>query len=216
MKWKVDLHIHTSFSEDALCTPAQVVELSLARGLSRIAITDHNTIAGALEARKIAPELVIIGEEVRTKRGELLALFISEEIPPKLDPLETIRRIKEQGGIVGIPHPFDQIRREAMGPYALEIIKQVDFLEGFNARTLFSSDNTRAMKLAMELGLPVSAGSDAHTPWEIGKVWVEMDPFSGEREFLEALKGGRIKGRRSPLWVHLFSTLAKIARKWRI
>lgn len=216
MKWKVDLHIHTSFSEDALCTPAQVVELSLARGLSRIAITDHNTIAGALEARKIAPELVIIGEEVRTKRGELLALFISEEIPPKLDPLETIRRIKEQGGIVGIPHPFDQIRREAMGPYALEIIKQVDFLEGFNARTLFSSDNTRAMKLAMELGLPASAGSDAHTPWEIGKVWVEMDPFSGEREFLEALKGGRIKGRRSPLWVHLFSTLAKIARKWRI
>lgn len=216
MKWKVDLHIHTSFSEDALCTPAQVVELSLARGLSRIAITDHNTIAGALEARKIAPELVIIGEEVRTKRGELLALFISEEIPPKLDPLETIRRIKEQGGIVGIPHPFDQIRREAMGPYALEIIKQVDFLEGFNARTLFSSDNTRAMKLAMELGLPVSAGSDAHTPWEIGKVWVEMDPFGGEREFLEALKGGRIKGRRSPLWVHLFSTLAKIARKWRI
>lgn len=216
MKWKVDLHIHTSFSEDALCTPAQVVELSLARGLSRIAITDHNTIAGALEARKIAPELVIIGEEVRTKRGELLALFISEEIPPKLDPLETIRRIKEQGGIVGIPHPFDQIRREAMGPYALEIIKQVDFLEGFNARTLFSSDNTRAMKLATELGLPASAGSDAHTPWEIGKVWVEMDPFSGEREFLEALKGGMIKGRRSPLWVHLFSTLAKIARKWRI
>lgn len=214
MKWKVDLHVHTSFSEDALCTPAQVVELSRAKGLSKIAITDHNTIAGALEAGKIAPELVIIGEEVRTKRGELLALFISEEIPPNLDPLETIRLIKEQGGIVGIPHPLDQIRREAMGPYALEIIKQVDFIEGFNARTIFPSDNARAMKIAMEMGIPVSAGSDAHTPWEIGKVWVEMDPFSGEREFLEALKRGKINGRRSPLWVHLFSTLARLRRKW--
>ncbi len=212
MKWKVDLHLHTSFSYDGLCSPARVVELSRARGLSKIAVTDHNTVAGALEARKLAPELVIVGEEVRTRRGELLALFIEEEIPPDLDPLETIRLIREQGGIVGIPHPFDRIRREAMGPYALEIIEEVDFIEGFNARTVLQADNAEAMRIAAERGIPASAGSDAHTPWEIGTAWVEMDPFGGEKEFLEALRRGRIGGRKSPLWVHVFSTLAKLRR----
>jgi predicted metal-dependent phosphoesterase TrpH len=210
MRWKVDLHLHTRFSDDGLCSPAQVVKISRAKGLSKVAITDHNSIAGALEASKLAPDLVIIGEEIRTKQGELLALFLKEEIPPGLDPLETIERIREQGGIVGIPHPFDRIRREAMGLYSLEILEEVDFLEGFNARTILPQDNAKALKLASERGIPVSAGSDAHTPWEIGKAWVEMEPFSGEREFLESLKSGKICGQRSPLWVHIFSTLAKL------
>ncbi len=215
MRWKIDLHVHTFFSPDGLCSPAKVVELSRARGLSKVAITDHNTIAGALEAREIAPELVIVGEEVRTGRGELLALFIEEEIPPGLDPLEAIRRIREQGGIVGIPHPFDRIRQEAMGPHALEIIGEVDFIEGFNARTILQADNLRALRIAAEKGIPASAGSDAHTPWEIGAAWVDVEPFGGEKDFLEKLKRGRIEGRRSPPWVHIFSTLAKFRRLWR-
>ncbi|MCS7285584.1 MAG: PHP domain-containing protein [Anaerolineae bacterium] len=209
MKWKIDLHLHTYYSKDGLCSPARVVELSQARGLAKIAITDHNSIVGALEAKKIAPEFVIVGEEVKTKKGELLALFIEEEIPPGLDPLETIRRIREQGGIVGIPHPFDRLRREAMGHYALEIIGEVDFLEGFNARTIFTADDAKAFQVALERGIPVSGGSDAHTPWEIGMAWVEVEPFRGEKELLEVLRKGRITGRRSPLWVHIFSTLAK-------
>ncbi len=212
MKWKVDLHLHTFFSYDGLCSPTQVVELSRAKGLSKVAITDHNTIAGALEAKRLAPELIIIGEEIRTNRGELLALFIEEEIPPGLDPLETVRRIREQGGIVGIPHPFDRIRREAMGSYTLEIMEEVDFIEGFNARTILRADNAEALRVAAERNIPVSAGSDAHTPWEIGMAWVEIEPFGGEREFLEVLKRGKIGGQKSPLWVHFFSALAKLKR----
>ena len=158
----------------------------------------------------MAPEMIIVGEEVRTTQGELLALFIEEEIPPGLSPRETIERIKAQGGLVGVSHPFDRIRREAMREYVREIAEELDFVEVFNARTILSSDDERAMELAQEWGIPASAGSDAHTPWEIGRAYVELAPFNDKEGFLNALLKGRIRGRRSPLWVHFFSTWAKL------
>jgi len=210
MLWKADLHVHTFCSPDSSSSFEDILEYCRRRGLSKIAITDHNTIAGAMALREMAPELVIVGEEVRTTQGELLALFIEEEIPPGLSPLETIQRIKDQGGLVGVSHPFDRLRREAMGEYVREIAEELDFIEVFNARTILSSDDEKAIELAQEWGLPASAGSDAHTPWEIGRVYVELTPFNGKEEFLNALLKGRIRGHRSPLWVHFLSTWAKL------
>ena len=215
MLWKVDLHIHTFYSPDAMSSPQAIIEACREKGLDKIAITDHNTIAGALAVRELAPELVIIGEEVKTRRGELLALFIEEEIPPGLAPEETIELIKTQGGLVGISHPFDRVRREAMGNYTWELLDELDFIEAFNARTIFSADDERALELARERGIPASAGSDAHIPWEVGKAYVEMPPFNGKEDFLPALLRGRIRGQRSPVWVHLLSTWAKLRKLFR-
>lgn len=210
MLWKVDLHVHTCCSPDSLSSFEAVLEACRRQGLHKIAVTDHNTIAGALTLREMAPERIIVGEEVRTTQGELLALFIEEEIPPGLSPRETIERIKAQGGLVGVSHPFDRIRREAMGEYVRDIAEALDFIEVFNARTLLSSDDERALELAQEWGIPASAGSDAHIPWEIGRAYVELAPFNDKEEFLNALLKGRIRGHRSPLWVHFFSTWAKL------
>lgn len=212
--WRVDLHLHTHYSRDCAVSPRRLVEVARERGLSRIAVTDHNRIAGALEAHALAPDFVIVGEEIKTDSGELLAYFIREEIPAGLSPEETIRRIREQGGIVGVSHPLDQLRREAMGrDVLLRILPHVDCLEVFNARVVWPSDNARALAFAGEHGLPGAAGSDAHSVYEVGRAYVEVPPFGGPQEFLEALKQGRAVGRLSTPLVHLISTVNKLRRR---
>lgn len=214
---KVDLHLHTLYSRDCLTSLKIIISLCRRRGLGMLAITDHNTIAGALALREIAPFPVIVGEEIKTSRGEMLAYFLKEEIPPGLSPEETIARIREQGGMVSISHPFDRLRQESMEEEALmEIIDQVDALEVFNARTIFPEDNNRAEKLALERGLLRTAGSDAHTPFEIGRAWVEMPPFDPEdkESFLVALAQGKVGGRLSPPWVHFVTSLVKLYKKF--
>lgn len=212
--WRVDLHLHTHYSRDCAVSPQRLIQTARERGLSRIAVTDHNRIAGALEAQAIAPDFVIVGEEIKTDSGELLAYFIREEIPAGLSPEETIRRIREQGGIVGVSHPLDQLRREAMGrDVLLQILPQVDCLEVFNARVVWPSDNARARAFAREHGLAGTAGSDAHSVYEVGRAYLEMPPFAGPGEFLEALKQGEARGRLSTPLVHLISTFNKLRRR---
>jgi len=211
--WRVDLHIHTHYSGDCAVSPRRVIEVAQKRGLGRIAITDHNSILGASEAKSIAPDFVIVGEEVKTESGELLAYFIQEQIPPGLSLEETIRRIREQGGIVGVSHPLDQLRREAVGAEALRrILPSVDCIEVFNARVIFPSDNARAQALAEEFGIPGTAGSDAHSAHEIGRACVEMRAFQTPSEFLEALRNGRVVGRLSSPLIHIISTVNKLRR----
>jgi len=184
------------------------------RGLDGVAITDHNTIAGALALKEIAPFLVIVGEEVDTTRGEILGLFLEEEVPRGLTPEEAMARIREQGGLVGVSHPLDRLRRSAMGQAALlDIVNELDFLEGFNSRVTFPSDNRKAQALAQSKGLPFTAGSDAHTAYEIGRAYVEMPNFDGQEGFLEALKEGQIFGRLTPLWIHIVTTWTKLQRR---
>jgi predicted metal-dependent phosphoesterase TrpH len=193
---------------------AQVIEAAKRRGLDRIAVTDHNRVEGALRLRDIAPELVIVGEEIRTTEGELLCFFLQQEVPGGLSPEETIARVRDQGGVVGISHPMDQVRREAMGLRTLTRIRdQLDCVEVFNARSLLPSHNRRVAAWAAGLGLPGTAGSDAHHPIEIGRAYVEMPPFSSGDDFLEKLAVGQIQGRLSPLWVHFLSTWAKIHQR---
>lgn len=210
---KVDLHLHSSYSRDCLTSLETIIVACRRRGLGAIAVTDHNTIAGALALREIAPFPVIVGEEINTSRGEMLAYFLEEEIPPGLSPQETIACIREQGGVVGVSHPFDRLRQEAMREEALmEIIDQVDALEVFNSRIFFPDDNLQAEKLAYERGILCTAGSDAHTSFEIGRAWMEMPTFDAKdkESFLAALAQGRVCGRLSPPWVHFVTSLVKL------
>lgn len=214
---KFDLHMHTFHSPDCLSTYDAIIAAVQRRGLDGIAITDHNTIRGALEMRERAPFPVIVGEEVATAEGDVIGYFIEEEIPRGLSVEETIERIHVQGGLVAIPHPLDTLRgsssigREAL----LRVIDQVDIIEGFNARCLRQDDNAQARAIAAEYGKPLSAGSDAHHPSEIGNGYVDIPPFTSPQTFLDALRRGRWHGRLSGWHVKWYSTWPKILRKVR-
>jgi predicted metal-dependent phosphoesterase TrpH len=178
-----------------------------------VAVTDHNTIAGALRLKEIAPEQVIIGEEIGTTHGELIAFFLSEPVPAGLAPLEAAEAVRAQGGVVGASHPLDRIRRDAMGrDVLLNLLGHLDFLEVFNARCLFPADNRAARNLAEEAELFMTGGSDAHCAWELGRGVTILPPFDSAASFLSGLSEARVQGRRTPVWIHLISSYAKIAR----
>lgn len=169
----VDLHCHTARSFDSLSDPHKVVARAAERGITHLAITDHDRIDGALEARDRAPAgiTVIVGEEVRSLDGDVVAIWIEEPIPSGLPAEETIARIHSQGGLAGVPHPFDRFRGSAAkdGTDRLErIVPLVDYVEAFNARVAFGDANERASLFAHEHGLPGVAVSDAHTLLEVG------------------------------------------------
>jgi predicted metal-dependent phosphoesterase TrpH len=208
---KVDMHVHTSYSKDGLLSPEEVVVHCQLKGLGAVAITDHNSIAGALAVRDLAPFPVIVGQEISTSQGEVMGLFLEQEVPRDLSPCEAISSIKEQGGLAGVPHPFDKLRGETLGEQALkEIADELDFIEGFNSRVTFSRDNRRAQEFARSRGLLCTAGSDAHSSYELGRAYVETPPFNGQKEFPESLAKGRIVGSLSPFWVHFFSVYARL------
>jgi predicted metal-dependent phosphoesterase TrpH len=213
---KVDFHVHTCYSGDSFTSLEAVIAACQRRGLGKVAITDHNTIAGALALAEMAPDLVIVGEEIKTDVGEIIAYFLKEEVPRGLPVAEAIARVREQGGVVSVSHPLDRLRREAMGlENLLSIIDQVDALEAFNARTTFPSDNHRVLELARERGLLATAGSDAHVAWEIGHAYVEMPAFNDKEEFLRSLAQGRIVGSLTVPLIHFASSWAKFVRRRR-
>jgi predicted metal-dependent phosphoesterase TrpH len=210
---RVDLHIHTCYSEDSLMTLDEVVEAALARGLGALAITDHDAIEGALTLSRMAPFPVIVGEEVDVGDGEIIGLFLQELIPPKLGAVETIARIRAQSGLVYIPHPFDNHRYPLPEPVLRSLLHDVDAIEVLNARVTVPALNERAARFARDHAVPCGAGSDAHTPGEIGRAYVEMEPFVDRDSFLNSLARGRIGGRESGRHVHLFSTWAKMWKR---
>lgn len=199
--------MHTCVSKDGALHPARVIKIAKQRGLDRICITDHNSIDGALAAKKIDPEFVIVGEEILTQSGELLAFFVSEWVPPRLSPDETLDRLQAQGAVISVSHPFDPHRSgwteamlEAMAP-------RLDAIEVFNARALQAQYNARALAFALAHALPATAGSDAHTAREIGAAYLKMPAFNTAEEFRAGLAQATIHGRLSPAWIHLFSRI---------
>ena len=212
---KVDLHTHTHFSPDSEATPEAVVARCLEVGLGCIAVTDHNTIDGALAVQRLAPFPIIVGEEIRSADGEIAGLFLQEPVPPGLPAAETARLIKAQGGLVSIPHPFDRFRRAVIGEAGLrEVLPYTDIVEVFNARNTFRSSDRRAAELAQRHGLLRSAVSDAHTPYELGRAYVEMREFDGTPDdFIAALGEGRPAGRRTTPLIHCLTTLTKLKRR---
>ncbi len=210
---KVDLHVHTVYSDDCLTPPNDVLRWAKRRHLNALAVTDHNTIDGARELAAMSPLLVIIGEEIRTARGEIIGLFLQQAIPPGLSPLETVRYIHQQGGLVYVPHPADRLRRSTLEPDALaEIIQEVDLIEVLNARVTWGVDNQRAEELAREHRLLRGAGSDAHQGIEIGRAYLEMPAFADAQGFLKALTRAQVCGRVSSPLVHMSSAYAKLAK----
>ena len=212
---KADLHAHTHFSRDAVTSVETFVRRYERAGVDCVAVSDHNNVDGALAVRGDAPFRVIVAEEIRTSEGEIIGLFLQETVRKGLTPEETVRAIREQDGLVLVPHPFDRLRRSALREEALmRILPQVDIIEVFNARTVLRANDERARRLAEEHGKAMSAATDAHTPWEIGLAYTEMPPFEGPGDFLAALGQGKIVGKRAFVGVHLLSTLAKI--RWRL
>lgn len=201
---RVDMHSHTNYSRDSVIAPEVMAERYERAGLHAVCVTDHNTIDGALRLQSLGSLTVVVGEEISTSEGELIGLFLQRAIQPGLAALETIREIHGQGGLAVVPHPFDRLRRFRLDSGVLEsVVAEIDIVEAFNARTLLMSDNERTVSWARSKGLVMSGGSDAHTPGEIGTVYVEMPPFAGPAEFLAALRQGVVVGRRSNPFLRL-------------
>lgn len=210
---RADLHVHTAYSIDSASPLEQIIARCLEVGINCLAIADHGTIAGALELKKMAPFTIIVAEEILTLSGDLMGLFLSEEIPGKLPILEAIARIKAQDGLVGIPHPYDTLRLSAFRDKAFEtIVPQVDIVEVFNSRSLSVRNSSKAWRLAHKYGKLASAGSDAHRPSEIGNAYVEMPEFNGKDEFLTSLSKGKIFGHRSSPLGHLVTTWTRLRK----
>jgi predicted metal-dependent phosphoesterase TrpH len=213
---KVDLHVHTTYSSDSLTIPEDAVRWAQKRGLDALAITDHNTIQGALHVQAVSSLPIIIGEEIRTVSGEIIGLFLEQEIPPDLSAVETVAAIHQQNGIVYVPHPLDRVRSSAIGFNGLiEIIDHVDVVETLNARITFSADNRLASDLAQAYRLHAAAGSDAHQSFEIGQAYTEMPAFQDRDSFWTALAHARTRGRISSPLVHVGSTCARAAKELR-
>jgi predicted metal-dependent phosphoesterase TrpH len=214
----VELHCHTCYSKDSLMLPENVLRVSRERGIDKIAITDHNTIAGALRAAEMEPARVIVGEEIMTSKGELIAYFVHQEVPAGLDPEQVIENLRSQGAFIAVPHPLDRMRGGSWSMEDLEsILPLVDALEIFNARNWSSKSDRRAAGLAMKADLLGTAGSDAHSYAEIGRVVMRTPVFHNAGEMRLALAKAQIVGRRSTPLIHLVSRYASIQKSlgWR-
>ena len=214
----LDLHCHTRASFDSLAPPDAVVRAAAERGLTHLAITDHDRIDGALEARDAAPQgiHVIVGEEIRTTDGDLIAAFLTEAIPPGLSPVEAIAAIREQGGLVGLPHPFDRFRGSLLRDAAMiALASEVDWIEVHNARVI-GNGNELAVDFAHANGLPGVAVSDAHSTMEVGVAYsvVDGDP-STPAGLLEALAACQVVPGRASYVVRALTPAAKLINRLR-
>ena len=213
---RIDLHVHTRHSHDSAAPVDSVLQRCRDSGLGLVAITDHDNILGGLEARERGGLQVIVGEEIKSSRGDVLGLFLDEVVPPRLTPMETVKRIKDQGGLVGIPHPFDRIRPSAMGLKSLmEVLPWVDFLEGYNAHTILPWDNRRGVDFASLYTLPVVSCSDSHSAYELGRSYtvVPATELDGTPDgLMRAIRAGVGVGRRPPPWLLLAPVLAKLRK----
>jgi len=214
----VDLHCHTSASFDSLASPRAVVRAAAACGLTHLAITDHDRIDGALEAQACAlPGLtVIVGEEIRTRDGDLIGLFLERAVPPGLSGRETVAAIRAQGGLVGIPHPFDRFRGSLLRDLAMApLADEVDWIETWNAR-LVGRGNERAAEFAAGRGRPGVAVSDAHTTIEVGVAYTILDGRPATPgELLAALPGARLVPGRASYIARLVTPVAKVIQRAR-
>lgn len=196
---RVDCHLHTMWSGDSTTTIDELAKAVEATGIDVLCVTDHHAVDGARRLREALPCRVVVGEEVRSTQGEIIGLFLEERVPFGLTPRETARRIRDQGGVVYIPHPFDPMRRNLVEGALVELVDAglVDAIEVRNAKTSLESLNDRAARFALAHGLAAGAGSDAHVPEAVGAAYVEMDDFDGPAAFLDALRAGTVTGHHS-------------------
>ncbi|MDO9546089.1 MAG: PHP domain-containing protein [Pelolinea sp.] len=207
-KWiTAELHCHSIYSHDSSNQLEDLIQTARERGIERLAITDHNTIAGALLAKKLAPELIVVGEEVHTERGELIGYYMKEEIPRGLSVKETLRRFKDQGAFISIPHPFDLWRHGWRSEELLELLPEVDAVEVLNARCLLKVHNINALAFSKKYNKPMLAGSDAHTLLEVGLAVTRLPVFNSAEEMRVSVEESQIDGRMLSVGDHLKTSL---------
>lgn len=212
---RVEFHCHTSASSDSLVNPADLIRTCQEKGIDRVVITDHNVISGALAAKKIAPEMVIVGEEIKTTEGELLCAYVQEKIPKGLPPLEALSRLKAQGAFISVSHPFDASRKPWFKE-GLDLIKsEIDAIEIFNARSMPRSTNEKARRYAADNSLAGTVGSDAHTLRELGAATMLVPEFNGADELKEAVLEAKYELSHTGPWARLASRYAAIRNNTR-
>ena len=212
---KADLHIHTEYSSDCNTPLEKIINRCLRNRISCVAIADHGTIEGALKMQRIAPFPVIVAEEILTPHGEIMGMFLKNGISSGLPIEQTMQQIKAQGGLVCIPHPFDMFRPSALDSrMILKIVDQIDIIEVFNSRTPPIQSSSKAQNFADKYGIAKSAGSDAHTSYEIGNAYVEMPEFNDKNDFLQALEKGKIYGHRTNPLTHFASVWTKLRNRF--
>lgn len=214
---RVEFHCHTIFSKDSLTSPQTLVNVCRRKGIDRVVVTDHNTITGARAAQALDPGRVIVGEEIMTTQGEILAAYLTEEIPPGLSPLKTIELLWAQGSFISVSHPFDKWRSGGWKEKdLLEIISLVDAIEVYNSRCISPAFNRRAGEFARQHNLTGTVGSDAHAAFELGRSLNLLEPFQGPDEMRQVIRRAAFQTRWSPPWVHLTSRYAVIRKKIKI
>lgn len=211
---RTEFHCHTVYSNDSLTTPARLVDACRRKGIDRVIVTDHNVIGGAREAQALDPERVIIGEEIMTTRGEILAAFVQEEVPAGLSPHDTIARLRAQSAFISVSHPFDEMRPGGWAkPDLLEIAPLVDAIEVFNSRCILPEFNRQAREFAEQHALAGTVGSDAHATFELGRSVLLLEPFTDGDQLRKVIRTAISKTRASPPWFHLVSRYAKYRKQ---
>ncbi len=211
-----EFHSHSNYSPDSLSTLEQIIKTCRAKGIGKIAITDHGCMAGSVKAQKMAPDLVVVSEEILTDEGEILGYFMTEVIPDGLPPMEVVKRLRGQGAFISVAHPFDPWRGCSWKAGTLEkLVPYLDGMEAFNARCFDQSYNEKAGVFANEYELAWMVGSDAHTLPEIGRAVLKIPDFNSAEELRQAVKSATFSGELSSKIVHLHSTVAKIVNKFR-
>lgn len=201
----VDFHVHTNHSRDSVVSFESMVEWARKAGVDVLVVMDHDVITGAVEFRERSRAIVaaggwapriIIGEEVTSSGGEICGLFLEEPVPKGLSPIETMKRIRGQGGLVYIPHPFDLLKFKRLNTHELEkLAEYIDIIEVFNGKPRVVIANLLARRFMRTHDFAQAAGSDSHEPTHIGAGRVIMDDFKGPEEMMESLRNGRIKGK---------------------
>jgi len=209
----LEMHLHSIGSKDSLMKPRQILEVACRRGIDKLFITDHNRIDVAKQMQQDYPEKAMIGEEIFTTKGELLAFFVRENVPVGLEPAEAIRLLKKQGAFISVSHPYDRQRRGWEDEDLMQILPQVDALEVFNSRCLSNKMNESAADLAKEKHLLCTVGSDAHIYFEIGKSFVRLPDFRDADGLRKSLQVATFETRLSPVWVHFGSRWAAMAKR---
>jgi predicted metal-dependent phosphoesterase TrpH len=187
---RVDLHLHSNYSHDGRSSLEQLIERANECRLDRIALTDHNTFEGAINLARMAPELTIAGEEIKTREGEVIGLFINNRVPPYLAAEEALDLIHQMGGLTYIPHPLDRHRANFRPERMAELAGRIDIIETYNP-WCDAAANSAAARLAEDLGKVAATGSDSHSADELGRSWMELEEYSDTDDFLEKLRFAR-------------------------
>jgi predicted metal-dependent phosphoesterase TrpH len=212
---RVEFHCHTCYSDDGLITPQMLLEICREKHIDRLAVTDHNSISGALEAQQLDPQRFIVGEEVRTTAGEFLAFFVQEVVPRGLSPRAAIERLRSQGAFISVSHPMDRMRGWQL-PDLLAVLPYIDALETFNSRCMWPWWNRDALQFARQHDLPGTSGSDAHIPEEVGRSTMSIEDFKDAAGLRQVIRRAVPHNRLSGWGVHFASSKAKEMKRGKL